>query len=172
MSVKWRQASLGETSGDYSLSGLGEIQTASCNMAEQCHRRLIVYAHRLNRDIYEQPCFLEAVKLLAIRHPNTRIQILIADIEQMRVSGHRLLDLGRKLSSSIEMRVRTEQFAHDLRSFMLADDCGFLLRPIWYDLNNASLSFRDRYRVKNLAEEFLTIWEQSELDPALRQLNI
>lgn len=172
MSDNWQEAVLGETSGVHAMGTLSELQAVSCQMAFQCRRELRIYSQRLNREIYEQHCFLEAAKLLAIRHANTKVSILVADTEHIRVNGHRLLELARKLPSSVQIRRRSEEFAYDLRSFMLADEGGFILRPIWYDFNDATASFHDRYMVRGLKEDFVRVWEQSEPDPALRQLSI
>ena len=163
---------LGETVGLQVFSGLADLQEISCHMAGQCRRYLKIYSQRLNRKIYDQPCFIEAVKALALRHANSRVDILVADTEQIRLGGHRLLDLSRKLPSSIQIRLRSEFFAYDLRSFIIADDVGFILRPVWYDMDDITASFRDRYTVRGLTEAFIEAWEQSEPDPQLRQFII
>lgn len=172
MAENWQESVLGKTSGAHVVGGLSELQALSCHMASQCRRDLRIYVQRLSREVYEQPCFLEAAKSLAIRHANAQVSILVADTEHIRTNGHRLLELSRKLPSSVQIRRRSEEFSYDLRSFMLADDCGFVLRPIWYELNDATESFNDRYKVRLLKDDFVRIWEQSEADPALRQLSI
>ncbi|WP_456372557.1 DUF7931 domain-containing protein [Thiolapillus sp.] len=163
---------LGETRGEWRVEGLESLRRHSCLMAEACRRRLLIYSHRLNAEIYSQPCFAEAVRGLVIRHANTRIRILVADTTELGRGGHRLLRFAQDLASSVEIRRRAVEFDGDLRSFMLADENGYTLRNLWHDLNNARADYHDPPRVRNLAEEFMQVWEQSEPDPNLRRLSI
>ncbi len=161
-----------QTHGAHVLRGLSELQAGSCRMAAEARQRILIYDWQLNRSVYEQDCLIEAVKQLAIRHANTYVQILLADTERLRVGGYRMLDLARRLSSSIEIRLRAEQFADDLRGFMLVDDASYIYYPVWHDLNDSIAEDGNRFRVRELAIEFTRAWEQSEADPRLRQLSI
>ena len=163
---------LGETRGERHIAGLEAMRLHSCAMAEGCRRRLLVYSHRLNPDIYNQGCFVEAVRQLIIRHASTRIRLLVADTTELGRGGHRLVQFAQDMASSVEIRRRAPEFDSDLRSFLLADESGYVLRNLWHDLNNARGSYYDPPRVRNLAEEFMQVWEQSEPDPALRRLSI
>lgn len=169
---EWAEFELGKTSKTLNISVLEELKAHSCHMAGACRRQLLVYAHRLNPGIYNQVCFVDAVRQLIIRHANTRIRILVADTEELARGGSRLVQLAQAMPSSMEIRRRAEEFSGDQRSFMLADHSGFILRNLWNDLNNARLDYNSPYTVRNLADEFLTVWEQSEPDPALRRLSI
>ncbi|WP_456406691.1 DUF7931 domain-containing protein [Thiolapillus sp.] len=172
MSSELRAFVLGETSETFSISTFDDLKLHTCRMAAACRRQLDISAHRLNPEIYNQACFVEAVRQLIIRHANTRIRILVADTEELARGGSRLVQLAQSMPSSMEMRRRAEEFSGDQRSFMLADDSGFILRNLWNDLNNARLDYNSPYTVRNLAAEFLGMWEQSEPDPALRRLSI
>ncbi len=163
---------LGETRGEWHVEGLEGLRRHSCIMAEACRRRLLIYSHRLNSEIYNQPCFVEAVRKLIIRHANTHIRILVTDTSELGRGGHRLVRFAQDMASSVEIRRRAAEFDSDLRSFMLADEDGYILRNLWHDLNNARADYHDPPRVRNLAEEFMQAWEQSEPDPALRRLSI
>ncbi|HID46239.1 MAG TPA: hypothetical protein EYP34_10850 [Chromatiaceae bacterium] len=163
---------LGETSGAVSIGGFEDLKAHSCHMAAACCRRLDISAHRLNPGIYNQPCFEEAVRQLIIRHASTRIRILVADTEELARGGSRLVQLAQSMPGSMEIRRRAEAFSGDQRSFMLADAAGFILRNLWNDLNNARLDYNSPYTVRNLHDEFLGMWEQSEPDPGLRRLSV
>ncbi len=163
---------LGETRGELAVAGLKDIRRHSCAMAGACRRRLLIYTHRLNPEIYSQSCFLEAVRQLVILHASTRIRILVADTTELARGGHHLLRLAQDMTSSVEVRRRAPEFDGDMRSFMLADENGYIQRNLWYDLNNARANYYDPPRVRSLAEEFMLAWEQSEADPALRRLSL
>ena len=154
------------------LSGLSELQAGACRMAAGARQRIFIYDWQLDRSVYDQECLVEAVKQLVIRHANTHVRILLADTEPLRLGGYRMLELARRLPSAIEIRLRAEQFAGDLRSFMLVDDAGYVYCPVWHDLNASIAEDGNRYRVRELAAEFTRAWEQSAEDPGLRQLPI
>ena len=163
---------LGKTRGELAVAGLADTRRHSCAMAGACRRRLLIYTHRLNPEVYNQSCYLEAVRQLAIRHAHTRIRILVADTTELARGGHRLVRLAQDMTSRVEIRRRAPEFDGDMRSFMLADENGYIQRNLWYDLNNARADYYDPPRVRSLAEEFMLAWEQSEADPALRRLSL
>lgn len=160
------------TRGAHVLGGLSDLQVETCRMAGEARQRILIYDWQLSRSVYEQSCFIEATKQLAIRHANTYVQILLGDTESLRVGGHRLLSLARRLPSAIEIRLRAEQFTQDLRGFMLVDDTSYVYYPVWHDLNEVMAEHGNRFRVRGLAADFTRAWEQSAADPRLRQLSI
>lgn len=161
-----------ESSEPLGLSGLEELRRHSCRMAQSCRRQLRVYTHGLNAEIYNQAGFVEAVRQLAIRHANTRIMLLVTDTGKLARGGNRLVQLAQDMPSSLEIRKRSEEFNGDQRSYLLADECGYILRNLWNNLNNARLDYNSPYSVRKLGDDFLRAWEQSEPDPALRRLSI
>lgn len=158
--------------GGHVLSGLSGLQAASCRIAAGAGKRILIYDWQLNREVYDQECMLEAARQLAIRHANTHVRILLGDTESISLGGCRMLDLVRRLPSSMEIRLRAEQFLNDLRSFMLVDDASYVYCQIWHDPGASVAEEGNRYRVQELAAEFSRIWDQSTADPRLRQLSI
>ncbi|HDK37573.1 MAG TPA: hypothetical protein ENG92_00960 [Thiolapillus brandeum] len=163
---------LGETAKTVNVSSFGDLKLHSCHMAASCQRKLRIFSHRLNPEIYNQPCFIEAVRQLAIRYANTRIQLLVADTVELARGGHRLVQLTQAMPSSLEIRKRADEFRAEQRSFLLADDCGYILRDLWSDPANVQLDYNAPYKVRNLGDDFLHMWDRSEPDPALRRLAI
>ncbi len=163
---------LGEAHGVLHADGLGALRKHSCQMAAQCRRRLMIYSFRLNPEVYNRPCFVEATRQLIIRHANTRIQILVAETSELGKEGNRLVQFAQDLASSVEIRRRAEEFRGNQRSFMLADSCGYILRNMWSDLGNIRLDYNAPPVVRGLVNDFLLEWEKSEVDPSLRRLSI
>lgn len=158
--------------GSHLLRGLSELQAGSCRIAAGARKRILIYDWQLNPSVYDKECMLEAARQLAIRHANTYIRILLGDTEPIRADGSRMLDLVRRLPSSMEIRLRAEQLAGDLRSYMLVDDTSCVYCQVWHDLNACMLEEGNPFRVRELAAEFSRAWEQSAADPGLRQLSI
>ncbi len=163
---------LGESRRPLSLSGLEALQEHVCRMAGQARRRLLLSSHHLDDRIYGQPCFVEAVRQLAIRHPAIRMEILVEDAQRLTRQGSRLLLLAQDLPSSIAIRCRDPEDRDDERTFLLVDDCGYLLRNLWHDLHDIRGNYADRGQVRRLEQEFRRMWERSHLDPALRRLHL
>lgn len=172
MQEEVRDKQLGVDGGPHIITDLSALQQESCRMAAQCRQRLLIYSQRLAASVYEQACFLDAVKALAIRHGRTHIRILLADIGPIRLKGHRLLNLGWRLTSSVEFRLRHEELAGDMRSYLLADNYGYIKRPVWHNLHDTKLDYRDPFEVRRLEEEFSLAWDRGTTDPDLRQLSI
>lgn len=172
MSEETESHVLGETSKPLGINGLDELRRHSCRMAGSCRRRLRIYSRGLNAEIYNQSCFVEALRQLIIRHANTRIHLLVAETGELARGGSQLVQLAQDMSSSMEIRRRADEFSSDQRSYMLADGSGYILRNLWNDLNNVRLDYNNPQMVRNLGEDFLRVWEQSEPDPALRRLSI
>ncbi len=163
---------LGESRQPLSFSGLEALQDHFCRMAGQARRRLLLCSHHLDDRIHGQPCFVEAVRRLAIRHPATRIEILVEDAQRLARQGSRLLPLVQDLPSSIVILRRDPEDREDERSFLLVDDCGYLLRNRWHDLHDIRGDYADRGRVRRLEREFRRMWERGHADPALRRLHL
>ncbi len=163
---------LGQSRQLFSLSGLEALQFHACRMAAQARRRLIIASHHLDDRIHGRSCFIEAVRQLAIRHPFTRIEILVGDTQRLARQGSRLLPLAQDLASSVSIRCRDSEDENDERSFLLVDDCGYLLRNRWHDLRDIQGDYDNRGRVRRLEREFRRMWERSHEDPALRRLHL
>ncbi len=172
MNTESKEDVLGETTAVQRVSGLTALKENSCLMANNCKRRLLIYSHRLRADIYNQLCFSDAVRNLSIRHANTRILILVVDTTELVRGGSPLVRFSQTMPSSVEMRRRPEEFDSDQRSFMLADERGYILRNLWNDLDNIQMGSNNPIEVRSLAEDFMHVWEQSLPDPDLRQLHI
>ncbi len=152
------------------LDSYSEIASESITMAMQAKRRLRIFSHQLNAQIYDQKGFIEAAKQLAIRHPKTEIQILIRDHTKIIKEGHRLIELAQRLSSSFEIKKIHPDFNEVLRSYLLVDNEGFIFRPYWTDPKNAFSSFNAPAQAKEYHYQFQKIWDRSEIDTTLRRL--
>jgi hypothetical protein len=166
------QAVLGETSGALHLDNPDTLVAVTTALAEQGKNRLLIYSHSLRHLIYDHTSFIESVKNLAIRSNRSVVRILLVDAASIKAQGHRLVYLAQRLPSTIEIRIRPLEEESDLRSFMLVDDAGYVMRGRWHDIHASEADFCDRPKVRNLAREFGNIWEHSAIDSSLRQLSI
>jgi hypothetical protein len=167
----FNQYKLGENKEQIALETIEQNRNAALCLATQASRSLCIFSHELDPLIYDTSSFVEAVKNLAIRHRHTSIQIVIQDSQKIVNQGHRLVELMRRLTSSIQIRKTPPELKTVSRTFLIADATGILYR------NNVEryegyVNFDTRYECKNVLKFFNNAWEKSQPDPELRRLYI
>lgn len=152
--------------------GLQQLQHSSCELAAAGRRCIQIYSQRLMPRIYAQDCFINAVRRLLIGYAHARVQIIVCDAEAVAKSLHPLVSLAQQMTSKMEIRQRAEEFSGDQRSFLLVDGRSYLIRELWSDLESGRLSSVGSARSKEIAEDFVKIWENSPLALGLRRLSL
>jgi len=162
---------LGETKARTALHNRDEYRMASQTLAEQARRQLDIFTFDLDSPLYDQPAFIEAVKQLALRSRASRIRILLQDNLKVQQNGHRLLQLARRVPSRIEIRRPHIDYEEYPENFLIADKVGYIHRQQFSEYRGG-MAFNDPLWAGRLTELFGRIWELSEQDSDLRQLNI
>lgn len=169
--IELQQAVLGETTGDFVLEDSAGNRLAVQRMVEQCTRALDVASRTLDPPIFEDAQVLEALRQLALRSRHSRIRLMVARPEALVGGDHRILELARRLSSFIQLRVPAEEDADFNESLLLADECGFIRRPVSERWEGAA-NFSDRPRVTELRRRFEAMWERGQPDPNFTRLHL
>jgi len=162
---------LGETSLEFEVERLAEASAVAHALAVQAQRTLLLHTEDLEPDIYDDCAFLDAVSRLARDHSQSRIWILIHDARKVVQHGHRLIEIARRLSSTIQLRRPAPQYRNKHESFLLADDCGYLYRPIAARYEGTA-NFHDPGKVADFKKYFMAVWERSEPDEEIKRLYI
>ena len=140
-------------------------------LIQQARRTLYLYTPDLEPWLYHHSSIQEACTQLLLGNPRNRLMILLRDSTRAVKEGHRLLNLSRRLSSYCQIRRINPDYPSEEHAFLLADDCGLLLRPEpgeyagYVHYNNAG-------RVRQLIAQFEQTWNTSVLDPNLRSFLI
>lgn len=140
-------------------------------LIQQARRTLYLYTPDLEPWLYHHSSIQEACTQLLLGNPRNRLMILVRDSTRAVKEGHRLLNLSRRLSSHCQIRRINPDYPSEEHAFLLADDCGLLLRPEpgeyagYAHYNNAG-------RVRQLIAQFEQSWNTSVLDPNLRSFLI
>lgn len=141
------------------------------DLARQCRRQLRILSHSLERELYHRSAFCDAVSQLARRNRYTEIRLLIVDSRPLVQRGHLLLDLQRRLSSSIQLRRADCEPQAIPENYLLADARGILCYTVkepeqaWSDYNNGPVA-------ENYGAQFDELWGRAIDDPDLRLLNL
>jgi len=160
---------LGIGSLEFELDSRADVVAVTDQMASQASRSLLLHTESLEPDIYDTVPFLDAVSQLASSHAMARIWILVQDSRRVVQSGHRLVDLSRRLSTAIQIRRPAQEYQDFHESFLLADTCGYLHRrnPSRFE---GVANFNDPGKVAERMRYFIEVWERSEPDAELKRL--
>ena len=99
------------------------------------------------------------------------VHILLQDGRSAVQNGNRLIELSRRLSSRIQIRRPPAQYRGYSETFLLADDAGFLHRPL-YTRYEGNASFNNPGITRRLKQYFLQVWEHSQPDTEMRRLHL
>ena len=83
--------------------------------------------------------------------------------------NHRLIELGRKLSSSIEFRQPHQDYQHFNAACLIADRCGLIHRSL-ADRFEGTANFYAPVAARRELDFFTEVWERSESHPEFRRL--
>lgn len=134
-------------------------------------REVRIYSPLLDHTLFEAEQVLDALSRFARSGPPTSIHILIHTSNLVISRGHRLLNLARRLTSKIDIRVVAAELQNEQRCFVVADQRAFFLLPDDQEYQGFSNSY-DPVQSTQLAERFDYLWQRAEQDPELRALSI
>ncbi|MFQ5643517.1 MAG: hypothetical protein ACE5FQ_07440 [Thiogranum sp.] len=162
---------LGVSDMDIELSDRGETLHATDLMLTQTRDTLEIFSRALDPELYDRQPFLDGIQQLCFRNRKARIRILVQEPRSPVKRGHRLIELGRRLSSSIEIRQPHPDYHRYNEAFMIADECGFIHRPL-ADLFDGTANFCNPVEARRKVDFFTEVWERSESHPEFRRLHI
>lgn len=141
-------------------------------LSRQAERSVRLYSPTLDAAVFDHPALQEALSTLARRGRQTWIRIILRDPRRIVGRRHRLVELARRLSSTIEIRraPEREQDGPD-NGYLLADASGLLWMPEESGQRGYAC-YHHPGRVRELARDFDALWEHSEPEPELRQLGL
>lgn len=140
-------------------------------MVGQCLSTLEIFTRDLDAPLYDQEAFLQAFSAVCLGNRKACIRILVQDPMPAVKRSHRLLELSRRLSSSIELRQPHPDYRHHNEAFLIADRCGLIYRTL-ADRYEGTANFYDPVAAQRKLNFFSEVWERSETHPEFRRLHI
>lgn len=153
------------------LQGRDPFRQASERMVRQARRTLDIFTYDLDKPVFDQEGFLEAVKQLALACRGIGIRILLQDSERARREGHRLVDLSRRVTSKMEIRRPHEDYIDHPENFIVVDRIGYIKRRI-SGIYEGEANFCHPMQARLLTDFFSEVWERSEQESNLRRLHL
>lgn len=161
---------LGESGESLTFDDSATCRTLALSLASQAQHSLRILSHDLDVGTLNSTGFAEAVRRLATAHDRNRVHLLVIDPDAAIQQGSRLLDLARRLSSTIEIRKLSETFSGHRETFMVADDRGVLYRTLSGRYEGMA-DFNAPRRAAELIRFFDTAWERSQQFREFRHLH-
>ena len=162
---------LGKTSERIEFDSRLDNQAWALALAAKATRSIRIYSQDLENLVYDTQDFIQALTSLATRNRRSHIQILVNDPNNAIKMGHRLIELSRSFTSSMQIHKPSREYQDDISAYLLADDGGYLYKPIASQYIG-QVDFNDRLRVRDLNRQFEEMWQHSTPDPELRRLYI
>jgi hypothetical protein len=162
---------LGISNMEIELTTRGETRHATELMVQQCLSTLEIFTRDLDAPLYDQEPFLQALSALCLGNRKARIRILVQDPTPAVKRSHRLIELSRRLSSSIELRQPHPDYRHHNEAFLIADSCGLIHRSL-ADRYEGTANFYDPVTAQRKLDFFSEVWERSEAHPEFRRLHL
>lgn len=145
-----------------------ELVVALCDSAA---RHLYIQSPCLDHEVFDNPELVRAISALARRSRQTEVRVLISDSRPLVTRGHRLLELSRRLPTSVRLRTLAEHPDWNNETVVIRDRDGVLYKP--GDADNEGFYEPDsRASTQRHLELFNELWRFGVEDPDLRALSV
>lgn len=141
------------------------------DLMRACRNELAIWTRDLDGPVLDDDAMLEEIKQLAVAAPRPVIRILVLDSARAVHNDHRLLQLANRLPSTIHIQRAGPDHRDYVPAFVVADRIHSIYREFG-DQPRGLLQPNDHIFARRLMAFFDLAWEQSEIDPQLRRLDL
>lgn len=142
------------------------------SLLQTAERSVCIVSPTLDVRLFGTPDCVELLSRFARRAAVPNVRILVEDVRAIAESGHRLLELARRLPSKIALRRLPDEVPEEvMRNFVVVDERGYWVVPdreSWSGFCNDN----DRVEARRLVDEFDRLFDRSRDDPELRSTPI
>ncbi|MES2491632.1 MAG: hypothetical protein V4607_17750 [Pseudomonadota bacterium] len=153
------------------VSGQAEFLLRASALVASAKIEIALFSQGLDRRTYSSEDFIAPLQTFLLSHQRARLRVLVPTPSAAMRTGHRLIELGRRLSSRIEFRELLPERQLIRKEFLIIDESALLLRDSPDQLEarfyaHAPLLARDQKR------EFDTWWQESPPAAEFRDLKL
>ncbi len=154
------------------VSGRTEFIAQALKIAETTRLELTLLSFALDPAIYGAEPFVDAVKTFLLGENRARLRVLLNQPRLTAQGAHRLVELGRQLSSRVEFRELAYEQLSDFRGeWVIADGCQFLEKRNPESLV-ASYWQTAPLRVREKLDKYEALWNEAAPARDLQRLAI
>lgn len=152
-------------------SGQAEFLLRASQLVQSARLDITLFSQGLDRRTYSSEDFVAPLQSFLLSHQRARLRVLVHTPALAMRTGHRLVELGRRLSSRIEFRELLPERKLIRKEFLIADESSLLIRESDDQLEaryypHAPLIARDQRR------EFDSWWQESIPAAEFRDLKL
>ncbi len=162
---------LGEDKQLVLLRRESDFKNIILEMTRQARYSIRIYSPLLDHNLFDESELQSVCSALARRNKRTYIEVLVFDPHRIIKNGHALLNISRRLPSSIGIKVVDPEMRQKNHEFVLVDGKGYVYRQE-YETYEGTACFNDVTETNRLNRMFTASWESGLLDPNLRQLRV
>lgn len=142
------------------ISGIAAYSERALAVVGAARMELALFTHAMDSRVYGSEAFVNAVRVFALQHRRARVRVLVhSPVVAMR-GAHRLIELGRVLSSRIEFRQLGEERQSLMQEYLLADERSLLYKNS-YDAIEAKHYAYAPLDARSRLREFNPLWDES-----------
>ena len=145
-----------------------ELAVRLCSSAS---RYICILSPALDLEAFDNAPLVDAISALARRSRQTQVRILISDPRKLVGTGHRLLLLARRLSSTVHIQRLAEHPDWNGETIVIRDRDGVLYKPGGSN-HEAFYEPNSRASTQRHLELFEELWRHSAQDTELRSLSL
>lgn len=171
MTSETRGIRLGQEGSIIQTTSNTEIQQHLIGMVQQAQDIVCISSPLLNPAVFNNEDLRSALSRFARSSRNAQVRILVSNARVIGQRGHRLLELSRRLSTSVVIRM-LDLAEHEIQSeYLLLEDCGVVEFGVT-EKDPVTINYCDRARHKTLREQFDPAWHKARSPVELRRLVI
>jgi hypothetical protein len=153
------------------VSGQAEFLARAAELVRGAALQVSIFSQNLERRTYGVDDFIAPLTKFLLAHERARLRIIVRSPGQTMLGGHRLVELGRQLSSRIEFHELPPEKRLIEREFLLADQRALLIRESPQEL--IARYYPDSpHHAQAQWREFELLWQESTPSAEMRRLGI
>ncbi|HWU69591.1 MAG TPA: hypothetical protein VN046_11970 [Stenotrophobium sp.] len=146
------------------------FRDAAVRAVTQARMQIALFSQSLDRDLYGTDDFIVPLTTFLLAHERAQLRVLLRRPDGAALSGHRLVELGRRLSSRVSFRTLSQERQPEYE-LLVVDESAVLLRATPQEVTarywpQAPLLARERQR------EFEALWQDAEPSAELRSMSL
>ncbi|RKZ87929.1 MAG: hypothetical protein DRQ39_03330 [Gammaproteobacteria bacterium] len=147
------------------------VRELALELAQQARREICFFGNTIDHVLFDDVSFIDCLSEFARRNNKTAVKFLIHSSQTNIQTGHRIIPLAQRLTSSIDIRTTAKQHQNLVQMFMLVDTNGYLYCQN-YQRYQGRACFYDPAQVRSLKHTFDDMWNHSLLDSSMRRLHL
>jgi hypothetical protein len=147
------------------------IADACIDLFGKATREIVIMSRDLDPRVFDSLKTSDALRRFLLNSSRARLRILVKEPESVARRGHRVVDLARRLTSLVQIRVPAPEFSRQNTAFVIVDGTGVVFRDLASRFEG-TVSFNDRHLARELLRQFDEMWESSVSAPGLRRMSL